>query len=168
MQEMKDNPETVVEVQSEADSVVQESPDQQHEVVRKLQSIESDVEKIKKKKPISSFFQAGKHAKDLAGTVGDLTDVVKWELNMVLLALNAQIKRKEEFDQIMESLNAVEKELKDDVEQKEYLNNVRSAISSMRTRYSQIDRMRRWFLVFGCIAFAALCVAVVSLVFALK
>lgn len=168
MPKPRDNPEPAVVVPVDAEPVVQGPSGQEHEVVRKLQSIESDVERIKKKKPVSSFFQAGKHAKDLAGTVGDLTDVVKWELNMVLLALNAQIKRKEEFDQIMESLNAVEKELKDDVEQKEYLNNVRSAVASMRERYSQITKMKRWLLVFGCVTLAALCVAVSALVFALR
>ena len=167
MKEAKNKREDVIEMKDETGSIVQDSPNK-HEVVRKLQNVENSVERIKKVNPIGSFFQAGKHAKDLAGTVGDLTDVVKWELNMVLFALNAQIKRKEEFDQIMQSLNEVEKELKDDVEQKEYLNKVRSAVSSMREQYSQINKLKRLLLAFGCAALVSLCVATVALILALR
>lgn len=164
MPETKANDEIIIDVQTVSDSKVQESSDQQHEVVQKLQTVESDVGRIKRQNAFGAFFQAGKNARDLAGSLGNLTDVVKWELNMVLLALNAQIKRKEEFDQIMESLDTVEKELQNDVEQKEYLEKVRSAVTGMRERFIQIDKMGKRLSVFKFLLIATLCVAIAALV----
>ena len=125
-----------------SDEITRITPEDENNLLEELRIAELDALKIKKQNLFSAFFKAGKNTKDLASGLSSLTEVTKWELNMLLLVLNSQVNRVEEYKKIMESIDSVEKELLEDEEQKMYLQKVRTALQRIKERDDSINSMQ--------------------------